>query len=89
MSMSDIIKSRNLMDISQVEQNIVCHASESDAFKLIAEKIFNSEVKNEDKIRLALIYLGRFKISESKFDDLRAILRQQGISESIINVLMN
>ena len=81
-ALRDIVGARKLLDVSRLEQEIVCEPSSSTStskkhFNELEIVIKNPSVAARDKLRLAMIYLVRYesKLTETRISKLRSLLR--------------
>lgn len=75
-----------LLDISEIEQEIACSNDRSTHKQDVLMRIRSPKVKNPDKIRLAILYLLRYE----SYDDAREIkgaLAEKGVSAAQLGLL--
>ncbi len=68
-----------LLDISQLEQDMACSGDHSTHKQQLLERIRNPKVKSMDKLRLALIYVVRYE-SYDEVREIKALLAEKGLS---------
>merc|ERR1712130_147221 len=74
--LSAIVSKRKLLDVSAIEQEIVCSNDHKTHFNEVERMIKNPSVKCYDKLRLALIYAIRYQSKgKEKASELRTLLR--------------
>ena len=82
--LSKIVSKRKLLDISAIEQEIVCENDHSNHYKQVEKFIVDSSVDDYDKLRLAIIYALRYEAKgKSNQSQLRNLLRQNITSEEV------
>eukprot|EP00850_Spirogloea_muscicola_P015858 SM000125S26063 [mRNA] locus=s125:179653:184533:+ [translate_table: standard] len=54
--MSRIVDERQLMSVSQVEQDLACNANQAAAFEVVNELLGNERVSDIDRLRLVMLY---------------------------------
>ena len=82
--LSKIVQQRDLMTLGELEQQMVCHGTESEARKNVLEQIRRPEIELQDKLRLSCIYGIRF--GDSKLSEIVTALTLAGLSTSDIAV---
>lgn len=70
--LSDVIKKRNLLDISQLEQDLVMNVNQSDHFSRLQQLINGKEATGDDALRLCMLFNLRYEkgASPSRTDPL-------------------
>jgi len=75
--LSQLVSKRKLLDISAIEQEIVCSNDHKNHFNDVERTIKDPSVQDYDKLRLAIIYALRYqKKGKDKASELRTLLRQ-------------
>lgn len=75
-----------LLDISQLEQEIACSSDRSGHRRQTMEKLNNPRVQLEDKVRLVLLYLLRYENSDDA-SNMRRALEEQGANYNQLKLL--
>jgi vacuolar protein sorting-associated protein 45 len=75
-----------LLDISELEQEIACANDHNLHKQELLTRIRNPKVKNADKLRLALLYLLRYE-SYNEVREIKGLLQDRGISAQQIALL--
>eukprot|EP01083_Nonionella_stella_P291090 990528_1 len=82
--LSAIVSSRKLLDISAVEQEIVCGNDHKTHFVDVERSIKDPSVHDWDKLRLAILYALRYQSKgKDKSSQLRTLLRQNIMSKEV------
>lgn len=75
--LSKLVAKKKLLDISAIEQEIVCSNDHKNHFNDVERTIKDPAVQDYDKLRLAIIYALRYqKKGKDKSSELRTLLRQ-------------
>jgi len=87
--LSRLVDSGNLLDISQLEQEIACQDSRTSHYQQVMEKINANNVSNMEKLRLVLLYSLRYE-HDASVQTLKTELRKyMGEDQvSLINCLL-
>eukprot|EP00850_Spirogloea_muscicola_P023855 SM000396S15199 [mRNA] locus=s396:44490:49414:+ [translate_table: standard] len=76
--MSRIVDERQLMSVSQVEQDLACNANQAAAFEVVNELLGNERVSDIDRLRLVMLYALRYeKESPRQIEQLVTRLTQK------------
>lgn len=75
-----------LLDISELEQEVSCSNDHSLHKQELVTRIRNPKVKNADKLRLAMLFLLRYE-SYNEMQEVRALLQDKGVSTSQLGLL--
>eukprot|EP00850_Spirogloea_muscicola_P012538 SM000081S22672 [mRNA] locus=s81:444749:449655:- [translate_table: standard] len=76
--LSRIVDERQLMSVSQVEQDLACNANQAAAFEVINELLGNERVLDIDRLRLVMLYALRYeKESPRQIEQLVTRLTQK------------
>lgn len=75
-----------LLDISQLEQEISCNNDHAGHKRELLEKLQNSRVQNADKLRLVLLFLLRYE-SYDELRELKSKLAEKGLSSQQLALL--
>lgn len=73
--MSDIVDSRNLMEISKVEQDLACDQNHESHVEMVRQMITNRKFQFQDKLRIVMLYALRYEEVKNDLPAFRAILR--------------
>jgi len=84
--LSRLAEERQLLSISEIEQDVACNDSRSEHFKAVSEIIKDPESNNLEKLRLTLLYALRYE-NDDKIYSLRTGLRHSGVSDNQIRLL--
>merc|ERR1712130_738430 len=88
--LSTIVSKRKLLDISAIEQEIVCSNDHKHHFNDVERSIKDPNVDDYDKLRLAILYALRYQNkSNDKASNLRTLLRNNVRSEQIAKEYVN
>ncbi|XP_071965752.1 vacuolar protein sorting-associated protein 45-like [Antedon mediterranea] len=80
--LSRLVSKYNLMEVSEVEQDLVCQSDHNEALKRIRALIMNEKVREIDACRLVALYgLRHEKHSNNDYVGLLQTLNKRGISE--------
>lgn len=75
-----------LLDISQLEQDIACANEHGNHKRELYERIQNSKVQNADKLRLTLLFLIRYE-SYDEVRELKSKLSEKGLSSQQLAIV--
>ena len=75
-----------LLEISELEQEIVCATDHSLHKQELIIKIKNPKVKIADKLRLAIIFLLRYE-SFNEINEIKSLLQEKGVSSAQLPLL--
>jgi vacuolar protein sorting-associated protein 45 len=75
-----------LLDISSLEQEIACANDHSEHKRLLLEKIASMRIQQDDKLRLALLFVIRYE-SYDEVKEIKAHLTEAGLSSQQISAL--
>jgi len=82
--LSAIVSQRKLLDISAIEQEIVCSNDHKHHFNDVERTIKDPNVNDYDKLRLAIIYALRYQAKgNDKASNLRTLLRNNVSNEQL------
>ncbi|VDM21350.1 unnamed protein product [Hydatigera taeniaeformis] len=85
--LSQIVKSRSLLEISEVEQELVCQNSHSTSFNRIRSLVSDSRIKNGDALRLVILYSLRYELNLREISMLSAALIERGVPKDDVRVI--
>lgn len=85
--LSQIVKSRSLLEISEVEQELVCQNTHSTSFTRIRSLVSDLRIKNEDALRLVILYALRYELSHREISVLSAALIERGVPKDDVRVI--
>jgi len=81
--MSRLIEEGNLMAVSQLEQQLACAGSHSEAVKALTDILNESHVRLENKVRLVMLYALRYEDRGSaELNSFKETLRNYGADEA-------
>lgn len=87
--LSSIVSRRKLLDISAIEQEIVCANDHKNHFNDVERTLKDPSVDDSDKLRLAIIYALRYQAKgKDKASELRTLLRQNIVDEKVQKDIM-
>jgi vacuolar protein sorting-associated protein 45 len=79
--LSRLVDKCKLLDISQLEQGIVCSSDHGPHYRELFEKLSSPLIQPADKLRLALLHILKYE-SYNEIGQIKAKLNEQGISSS-------
>jgi vacuolar protein sorting-associated protein 45 len=79
--LSRVVDSRDLMGVSELEQEIVCGASHSTALERILKLLDSPRLSDEDRLRLVCLYALRYENTSNELNTLKGILRQRASTD--------
>jgi vacuolar protein sorting-associated protein 45 len=71
---------RQLMDVSELEQDIACSDDHSSHIKRLKELINNDRISNDDALRLVLLYTLKYENTKRELVSLKDALDERGVS---------
>ncbi|EPZ35056.1 Sec1-like 2 domain-containing protein [Rozella allomycis CSF55] len=84
--LSSIVEERDLLHLSEIEQSIACTDNRLNDFKNICSAIENEKIKDDNKVRLVMIYALRYeKVPNNQLNILIENLQKRNIPERKIN----
>ncbi|KAL5966058.1 Vacuolar protein sorting-associated protein 45 [Taenia solium] len=85
--LSQIVKSRSLLEISEVEQELVCQNTHSTSFSRIRSLVSDPRIKNGDALRLVILYALRYELNLREISVLSAALIERGVPKDDVRVI--
>lgn len=85
--LSRIVKERSLLEVSEVEQELVCQNSHSTVYPRIRSMIADDRIKNVDVLRLTVIYALRYASNYREIAALSSALISRGIPKEEVSVV--
>lgn len=83
--LAGIVKARKLIDVSALEQEIVCLADHAAALRKVHDFLDSPESRELDKLKIAMLYALRYESQAGNgTNDLLAKLEQKGVDRSAI-----
>ncbi|TPP61568.1 Vacuolar protein sorting-associated protein 45 [Fasciola gigantica] len=83
--LSRLVKEHALLELSEAEQELVCHDNHSASFSQIRGLIHDPRVRLSDAVRLVLLYALRYENQKNELKDLIRLLMQRGASEDDVH----
>eukprot|EP00742_Colponemidia_sp_Colp-10_P003657 GILJ01003892.1.p1 GENE.GILJ01003892.1~~GILJ01003892.1.p1 ORF type:complete len:588 (-),score=99.65 GILJ01003892.1:174-1937(-) len=80
------VETRNLLDVSKLEQEIACTDARAEHFREVMSRLHSPTITNIDRLRLVLLYALRYE-NDDKITSLTEVLRQHGIEENQIKLV--
>jgi len=80
--LSRIVESRDLMNVSELEQELACLQDHSSAFPRVERMVEDSKIHFEDKLRLVLLYSLRYENESNQIATLKRSLREKAVSDT-------
>ena len=84
--LSRLIDVCQLLDVSEVEQEISCSNDHNGHKEEVLNRIRNSKIKNPDKLRLAILFLLRYESYDER-REIKAALAEKGLSPQQLALL--
>lgn len=78
--LSKIVNQRNLLDVSELEQELACSQDHSSAYEKIQRFIADPKIEFSDKLRLAMLYALRYENSKHFIPQIKQLLRNAAIT---------
>lgn len=75
-----------LLDVSEVEQEIACSNDHNGHKEEVLSRIRNNKIKNPDKLRLAILFLIKYESYDDR-REIKAALSERGVSQEQLNLL--
>uniref|UniRef100_A0A5K3EV04 Vacuolar protein sorting-associated protein 45 n=1 Tax=Mesocestoides corti TaxID=53468 RepID=A0A5K3EV04_MESCO len=85
--LSRIVKERSLLEISEVEQELVCQSNHSSSFSRIRSLVSDKRIKDSDALRLVILYVLRYDSNHREISALSSALIERGISNDDIHLI--
>lgn len=83
--LSRLVKEHALLELSEAEQELVCHENHSASLSQIRGLIHDPRVRLSDAVRLVLLYALRYENQKNELKNLIKLLTQRGASEDDIH----
>jgi len=78
--LSDLVKSRQLMRVSELEQDLACSQDHAKAIREIFPILEDPRILFDDKLRLVCLYALRYERENNQLGQLKAVLRGKAVS---------
>uniref|UniRef100_A0A915EVZ1 Uncharacterized protein n=1 Tax=Echinococcus canadensis TaxID=519352 RepID=A0A915EVZ1_9CEST len=85
--LSQIVKSRSLLEISEVEQELVCQNNHSTSYNRIRSLVSDPRIKNADALRLVILYALRYELNLREISMLSAAVIERGVPKDDVRVI--
>ena len=76
-----IVAKRKLLDVSEVEQEIVCGKNHSKNFEALKDILSRETTSEKDALRLVILYALRYEDNIDNIRTLKTILRRNGVED--------
>jgi len=83
---SKLVRERNLIDVSRVEQEISCKENRSDHFKMVMD-ILEKQYERLDKLKLVILYALRYEADAQGIQKLKDKLRTDPVLSDKISLI--
>eukprot|EP01006_Ploeotia_vitrea_P022446 TRINITY_DN54857_c0_g1_i1.p1 TRINITY_DN54857_c0_g1~~TRINITY_DN54857_c0_g1_i1.p1 ORF type:complete len:601 (+),score=364.71 TRINITY_DN54857_c0_g1_i1:29-1804(+) len=80
--LSRLVDQRQLMAVSELEQDLACQHNHSDALERCLRLLNDPRVAFQDKLRVVLLYALRYEKSKNELPQLKALLRDRASTPS-------
>ncbi|XP_075213228.1 vacuolar protein sorting 45 isoform X1 [Lycorma delicatula] len=88
--LSTLVTKRNLLEVSEMEQELACQDQHSAQLQRIRQVIGNSKVRDEEACKLVMLYALRYKRhSNNDITGLIYALKKRGVPENKTNIIYN
>uniref|UniRef100_A0A1B6FE66 Vacuolar protein sorting-associated protein 45 n=3 Tax=Proconiini TaxID=565685 RepID=A0A1B6FE66_9HEMI len=88
--LSSLVGKRNLLEVSEMEQELACQNQHSQQLQRLRSLLGSSKVRDEEALRLVLLYALRYKKhSNNDITGLVDALKRRGLSEDMIKMVVN
>lgn len=85
--LSRIVKERSLLEISEVEQELVCQNNHSTSFSRIRSLVSDPRIMNGDALRLVLLYALRYEFNHKEIAILSTALAERGLPRDDVRII--
>jgi len=85
--LSRLIEVRNLLDVSELEQELACKQDHSSAVKKIKKMMERPEISKEDLLKLVMLYALRYEEGGSELENFVEMLFQRGIEPDKVGLI--
>lgn len=83
-----LVGTDNLMDVSQLEQELACSDDHNNHFREVVAKLKHSHIKPQNKLRLAILYALRYETNSSvQIKVVKDLLASSGLSPRSIKLI--
>ncbi|KAG2388737.1 hypothetical protein C9374_000176 [Naegleria lovaniensis] len=79
-----IVAKRRLLDISEVEQELVCGKSHADNYEALQNMLNKESLSEKDAIRLVLLYALRYEDRKAELKNLKSLLSRKGVKNTAL-----
>ncbi|VDM03597.1 unnamed protein product [Schistocephalus solidus] len=84
--LSRLVKNRSLMELSEIEQELVCQDNHSASFPRVKSVVSDSKFRDADALRLVLLYALRFESHRKEIATLSSLLLERGLSREDVSL---
>jgi len=85
---SRVVESRNLLQVSEVQQELACHQDHAGACKAVKDLLNEPNISNDDKLKLVLLYALRYENdSSNKVSEMIDLLHNAGLSQDQLSII--
>ena len=85
--LSRIVKERSLLEISEVEQELVCQNAHSTSFTRIRSLVSDPRINFDDALRLVILYALRYELDHREISVLSAALIERGVPKDDVRII--
>ena len=86
--LSSLVENHNLLQVSELEQELSCQSDHSVQLQKIKELINNQHIREIDSVRLVMLYALHYeKHANNDISGLLALLKNKGVSEKYIKLV--
>ena len=82
--MSRLVETRQLMRVSELEQELACENNHSQAMDMLLQNLEDSRIDFDDKIRLVCLYALRYEQGKNQLPVLKKLLRDKAGMDSTL-----
>ncbi|VDN32885.1 unnamed protein product [Dibothriocephalus latus] len=87
--LSRLVKNRSLMELSEIEQELVCQDNHSVSFSRVKSVVTDAKFRDADALRLVLLYALRFESHRKEISTLSSLLLERGLSPEDVSLTEN
>jgi vacuolar protein sorting-associated protein 45 len=80
------VKGRQLLNVSEIEQDIACNENRSEQYRQVTEVLAGSQYDNLDKLKLVILYALRYE-GDDRISTLQSALRECGLQQDKIDLV--
>lgn len=78
------VEARHLMEVSELEQSLVCDDNHNTALNLLSKRLEDPNLTDDDRLKLVILYALKFECENNQLPILKSILREKTTNEETL-----